>query len=95
LKAHFLRTAKRLKAARDRLQRIHADLDLPELHRLSVDLQTSLPENLAHEYRPLLLDALRVEDEENIASYVERLEPVLTQLLQRYREKAGVTRNPR
>ncbi len=87
-RAYFLRTAKHLKAAIQRLDRLTETRDLPELHRLSVDLQTSLSENIVHENRKLLLDALRVNHEDKIAPYAERLRVRLEDLRREYLEKA-------
>ncbi|MBD3165119.1 hypothetical protein GF324_00815 [bacterium] len=89
MKAHYRRIAKQLKQARARLRRISETRDLPDLHRFAVDLQNSMPEAIAHEYLPLFIDGLGVDNEEAIPVYAERLDPVLTQLLHQYRKKAG------
>ncbi len=88
-RAHFLRTAKYLKHAIQRLDTITATSDLPDLHRLSVDIQTTLSENIVHENRMLFLGALRVHHEEDIAEYAVGLRERLVELQEEYLEKAG------
>ncbi len=89
MKRQYKKTAKYLKSSLTRLEHLTRDRDLPGLHRLAVDLKTSLPESVSYENSVLLLDGLRVNHEADIEAYAARLGAKLRQLIEEYREKAG------
>lgn len=84
MKVHFRKVAKQLAAAIGELDRIAEEQNLAHLHRLVVDLKTSLPERHAYEQSPLLLDGLRVTTEGALPGYAERLRGVLEELQKEY-----------
>ena len=88
MKAHFNRIAKQLSESLARLDDIERALDLEALHRLVVDLKTSLPERLSYEHSPLLLDGLRVSNSEDIPAYADQLRERLTEVRNEYRRRA-------
>ncbi len=90
MKKYHRKTVKFITASLKRLQKVVEDKDLPELHRLAVDLHTSLPENIVHENSPVLLGGLRVIKEQDIAAYAETLSARLEIINAEYRKKAGM-----
>lgn len=89
MKAHYRRIAKQLKKAVDQLERVERERDLPGLHRLVVDLKTSLPERLSHENSQLLLGGLRVTNAEDLPAYTQKLLARLNELHEQYHRRAG------
>ena len=85
---YHLRTAEYLEKCLERLERLRVEKDLPELHRLSNDIQITLPEIIVHENRPLLLDAFRVNHPDDIEGYAPRLRELLERLRKEYLDKA-------
>ncbi|MDP8206106.1 MAG: hypothetical protein P9L92_05525 [Candidatus Electryonea clarkiae] len=69
MKRQYLKTAKYLKKCIDRLETIQQESDLPDLHRLSVEMMNYLPEAVVHENSVLFLNALKVNREADISEY--------------------------
>jgi hypothetical protein len=88
MRAHYLRTAKQLKVAIHQLEQISANNDIAELHSFVVELKTSLPERIAYEKSPILLDGLRVNSADDLPAYVERLRSQLQILHDDYRARS-------
>jgi hypothetical protein len=89
LKKHYLRIAKDLDSYCNWIKEIDAKQDLPDLHKMIVELKTSLPETVAYENSKLLLDGLRVTTVDEISEYTIRLLKRITELIEYYRKKAS------
>ncbi|MBZ0265066.1 hypothetical protein K8I28_10390 [bacterium] len=79
---------KYLNSALLEIKRIEDNSDLSALHRLSVELQNTLPETVVHENRILFIDALRVNHEEYISAYMQRLEARIKEIIADYQRKS-------
>ncbi len=88
MRAHYQRTAKQLKVAISQIDQIAQSNNLAELHTLVVDLKTNLPERVAYENSPILLDGLRVTSADDLPAYVERLRERLLTLHDDYRSRS-------
>lgn len=82
-----LKTVKVLRHAQVKLDEIVQNRDLPALHRFTNDLQITLPLEVVHENRKILLDGFRVHKPEDIPEYAEKLKQRLEVLLGEYRQK--------
>lgn len=78
MRSHYRRVIKQLARALTELDTVTANRDVAALHRLVVDLKTTLPERLSYEHSPILLDGLRVTQDSDLPEYVARLRQQLT-----------------
>ena len=89
MKQHYLKKIHELDRTIASLRALAATPDLAALHRLVVDLKTSLPERLAYENSPLLLDGLRVTRVEDVAAYTGHLAARLETIREEYKQLAA------
>ncbi len=84
MRAHYSRTAKKLRNAIKQLESIASSGDLPALHMFVVELKTSLPERLSYENSQILLEGLQIHSVSNMPEYADRLRSRLTELYEDY-----------